>query len=129
MPRYIDLEEFAKRITENIKPDAPEEKELIEWCKDECIRQGYAMPTADVAPKSEVACAIIDEIMNDIIDGLQGEIDAEEKQEENAWNESDTVGYHIHLYAYEKLDTLKTALSIMRTLLKKKYTGVSDNDY
>lgn len=48
MARYIDLEEFAKRITENIKPDAPEEKELIEWCKDECIRQGYAMPTANV---------------------------------------------------------------------------------
>ena len=54
MTRYIDSEELAKRITENIKADAPEEKELIEWCKDECIRQGYAMPAADVVPKSEV---------------------------------------------------------------------------
>ena len=54
MARYIDLEELAKRINENIKPDTPEENALIEWCKDECIRQGYAMPTADVVPRSEV---------------------------------------------------------------------------
>jgi hypothetical protein len=48
MSRYIDLEELEKRINENIKPETLEEKALIEWCKDECIRQGYAMPTADV---------------------------------------------------------------------------------
>ena len=54
MARYIDLEELAKRINKNIKAGTPEEKELIEWCKDECIRQGYAMPLADVVPKSEV---------------------------------------------------------------------------
>lgn len=54
MARYIDLEELEKRINENIKPDTPEEKDLIEWCKDECIRQAYAMPTADVAPRAEV---------------------------------------------------------------------------
>lgn len=103
----------------------PARYETIQELKNDCR---HCIPTADVAPKSEVACAIIDEIMNDIIDGLQGEIYTEEKQEENAWNESDTVGYHIHLYAYEKLDTLQTALSIMRTLLKKKYTGEVEGD-
>ena len=53
MARYIDLEELERRIKEHIKAETPEEKALIEWCKDECIRQAYAMPTADVAPKSE----------------------------------------------------------------------------
>ena len=48
MSRYIDLTEFAERIKKHIKPETLEEKALIEWCKDECIRQGYAMPTADV---------------------------------------------------------------------------------
>lgn len=48
MSRYIDLEELEKRIKENIKPDTLEEKALIEWCKDECIRQAYAMPRGDV---------------------------------------------------------------------------------
>lgn len=55
MARYIDLEEYAKRINENIKPDTPEEKALIEWCKDECIRQAYAMPAADVVMRAELA--------------------------------------------------------------------------
>ena len=48
MSRYIDLEEFERRIKKYIKPEIPEEKEFVEWCTDECIRQGYAMPTADV---------------------------------------------------------------------------------
>ena len=48
MSRYIDLTEFTERIKKHIKPDNLEEKALIEWCKDECIRQGYAMPIADV---------------------------------------------------------------------------------
>ena len=48
MSRYIDLEEFEKRINNYIKPETLEEKALIEWCKDECIRQAYCMPTADV---------------------------------------------------------------------------------
>ncbi len=54
MARYIDLEELEKRINENIKPETLEEKALIEWCKDECIRQAYCMPTADVVPSAEV---------------------------------------------------------------------------
>lgn len=62
MPRYIDLIELEKRITENIKPETLEERALLEWCKDECIRQAYCLPIADVAPKSEVAKEIFAEI-------------------------------------------------------------------
>ena len=56
MPRYIDLEEFERRINENVK--APrywsyEQREVTEWCKDECIRQAYCM-LADVASRSEI---------------------------------------------------------------------------
>lgn len=64
--------------------------------------------------QSETASEIIDEI----IDALQGEKDAEEKLVSNAWDASDTVGYHIHQYAEEKLDTLIIALSIY----KREYT-------
>lgn len=71
-------------------------------------------PTADVAPKSEVAR----EIFAEIEEGLQYEIDLEDKNGRNAWGEGDTIGFHIHDYAEDKLDTLKIALS----LLKKKYT-------
>lgn len=51
MARYIDFNELERMINENIKPDTTDDYRdtaLIEWCKDECIRQGYAMPTADV---------------------------------------------------------------------------------
>ena len=44
MARYIDVLELEKRIKENIKPETLEEKALIEWCKDECIRQAFAIP-------------------------------------------------------------------------------------
>ncbi len=76
------------------------------------------IPAADVAPKSEVACEIIDEIL----EGLQYEIDTEDKRGRSAWDEGDTVGHHIHQYAEEKLDTLKTVLSIY----KKKYTETGE---
>ena len=52
MSRYIDLEELERRIKENVTTsgagNTPYEVDLLDWCKDECIRQGYAMPTADV---------------------------------------------------------------------------------
>lgn len=52
MSRYIDLEELERRIKENVLisggGNTPYEVDLLEWCRDECIRQGYAMPTADV---------------------------------------------------------------------------------
>lgn len=54
MARYIDLEELERRIKKHVKPEIPEEKAFVEYYKDECIRQGYAMPTADVVPKTEV---------------------------------------------------------------------------
>lgn len=59
MPRYIDLKELKKRINENIKPETHEEKALIEWCKDECIRQAYCMPTADVVEVNAASEQII----------------------------------------------------------------------
>ena len=62
MARYIDLEELARRIAKNIKAESPEEKDLLEWCKDECVRQGYCMPTADVGQRAEVARGIFEEI-------------------------------------------------------------------
>lgn len=48
MARYIDLEELERRINKYVKPVNPDEKELVEWCRDECVRQGYCMPTTDV---------------------------------------------------------------------------------
>lgn len=73
MARYIDLEELVKRINDNIKPENLEEKALIEWCKDECIRQGYAMPIADVVPKSEVEELIAEfDKMVDLISAMTG---------------------------------------------------------
>lgn len=52
MSRYIDLEVLERRIKENVPiyggGNTPYEVDLLEWCRDECIRQGYAMPTADV---------------------------------------------------------------------------------
>ena len=48
MPRYIDLEKFERRIKKYVKPEIPEEKAFVKRYTDECIRQGYAMPTADV---------------------------------------------------------------------------------
>lgn len=52
MARYIDLMEFEKRIKENVPTsddgNTPREADLLEWCKDECIRQAYAMPIVHV---------------------------------------------------------------------------------
>lgn len=47
MDEYINRKELERRIKKYVKPETPEEKALIEWCKDECIRQAYAMPRAD----------------------------------------------------------------------------------
>lgn len=45
MKKYIDRDEFAKRLNENVELTNPEEQE---WVKDECIRQAYAMPSVNV---------------------------------------------------------------------------------
>lgn len=52
MPRYIDAEELEKRINKYVKMGSYatyEQREVTDWCKDECIRQIHVMPTADVA--------------------------------------------------------------------------------
>lgn len=45
MKKYIDRDEFAKRLNENVELTNPEEQE---WVKDECIRQAHAMPSVNV---------------------------------------------------------------------------------
>lgn len=111
MERYIDLEELIKRIRDNVLSDdnaTPYEMDLVEWCKDECIRQGYAMPTADVAPKSEVA----EELINMALSKIQIMISAVKAQEENGIITEFNGG-------------AKTALEIVfkdLAELKKKYT-------
>lgn len=65
----------------------------------------YYTPTADVVPKREVAREIIDEL----IVALQGEVDAEDKLDSSAWDESDMIGHYMHQYAVEKLEILVIA--------------------
>lgn len=45
MRKYIDKDEFVKRLNENVELTNPEEQE---WVKDECIRQAHAMPSVNV---------------------------------------------------------------------------------
>lgn len=45
MKKYIDRDEFVKRLNENVEMTNPEEQE---WVKDECIRQAHAMPSVNV---------------------------------------------------------------------------------
>lgn len=67
MPRYIDLEELERRINEYVKMPryaSYEQRETADWCKDECIRQAYCMPTADVVPKSKYDLAVAEREAN-----------------------------------------------------------------
>lgn len=64
MARYIDLEELEKRIKKYVKPEIPEEKAFVEYYKDECIRQAYAMPAADVVPKRQYDLAVAEREAN-----------------------------------------------------------------
>lgn len=75
-------------------------------------KNGYAKGFADA--KTDVAR----EIFEEIIEGLQYEIDLEDKYGRNAWGQGDISDFQTHQYVEDKLDTLITALS----LLKKKYT-------
>ena len=45
MKKYIERDEFVKRLNENVELTNPEEQE---WVKDECIRQAHAMPSVNV---------------------------------------------------------------------------------
>ena len=72
------------------------------------------IPTADVAPKSEVAREIFEEIE----EALQYEIDLEDKHGRNAWGQGDVRTFQTHQYTEDKLETILVSLS----LFKKKYT-------
>jgi hypothetical protein len=110
MARYIDADLLLERIYPYNGVDKSKYA-INAKAVFEAIRKS---PTADVVPKSEVAREIIDELL----EALQGEVDAEEKLESSAWDESDMIGHYMHQYALEKLETLVIALS----LYKKKYT-------
>lgn len=116
MARYIDLEELEKRINENIKPETLEEKALIEWCKDECIRQAYAMPVADVVPKSEVV-NIFDELMKEARE-------IADRYEKSA-NETSYYDYARIEYRGCQMGALLVLFKIAE--LKKKHTEVNDD--
>ena len=131
MARYIDLEEFAKRINENIKPDTPEEKALIEWCKDECIRQGYAMPRADVVPRNEDRyIPLEDELLTRVFDHYKKTVVRDilddairavyEKTDMKIYNTIDQkpLGDHV---AYGKQMAMYEVITLLAEL-KKKYT-------
>ena len=61
-----------------------------------------------LSAKTEVAR----EIFNEILDGLQYEIDIEDKQGRAAWENGDTTAHQIHQYAEEKLETISLAISV-----------------
>ena len=58
MDEYIKRKDLAESIKKNVKPPSystRSQRELVEWCKDECIRQAHCLPfVCDVVPKSEV---------------------------------------------------------------------------
>ena len=58
MARYIDAEELYKRVEDNVGAYYASQVDV----KDECLEEIENMPTADVAPKSEVAREIFTEI-------------------------------------------------------------------
>lgn len=81
MPRYIDLEELERRIKKYVKPEIPEEKAFVEYYKDECIRQGYAMPFVYVAPRSEIERLTIE------LEAMRGAANSYKMHYENARKE------------------------------------------
>ena len=107
----LEADVVPKSEVEELKADKiiaeRHEKDARALHKEACIQLQNA--------RQEVAKQIFEEL----IEALQGEIDAEDKQSRNAWEQSDIEGYHIHEYAEDKLDTFKIALS----LYKKKYIG------
>ena len=103
MPRYIDADALiAEYDRVHVGPAGGARKLMVE------------APTVDVVPKSELARKIFAEIE----EALQYEKDLEDKNGRDAWDKGDTVGFHIHDYAEDKLETILVALS----LFKKKYT-------
>lgn len=59
MAKCVNLEELEKLIKENIKSETPEEEELVERCKDECIRLGHCMPFVNIVRCRDCAlCSI-----------------------------------------------------------------------
>ena len=113
MSREKQIEKMAKEFSGECKESECEKCLFLRYCK--AHRLATNIYNADYRKQSEVAREIID----DILEALQGEIDTEDKLGRIAWDESDTVSYHIHQYAEEKLDTLKIALSLYKNKYKE----------
>jgi hypothetical protein len=69
---------------------------------------------------------IIDQIIADILDGIQYEMGEEDKMSDRDWEQSDLTGYHVHRYAYDKFDTLSIALALSKAKYMERYTGVTN---
>lgn len=53
MAEYIEREALRQQIERYVKFARLTNREEAEWVKDECIRQAYVIPTADVVPRAE----------------------------------------------------------------------------
>ena len=117
MARYIDADKLAEYITTNYctNCDIYDGEKCNSCLMNDALNFIETFQSADVAPKSEVAR----EIFAEIEEALQYEKDLEDKNGRDAWDKGDTVGFHIHDYAEDKLETILVALS----LFKKKYIG------
>lgn len=63
------------------------------------------------------------QLIDEMLEGLQLVIDQEDTLGRNAWDEGDTAGYHIHQYAEERLETIKTALLLWKATKRKEDEG------
>lgn len=142
MARYIDADAFIDKFKKAL--ETQQHYGLYNHAKitQYVIKAIENEPTADLVPKSEVERLSVEleamrgaansykmhyekaksevarEIIDELLEALQGEVDAEEKLDSSAWDKSDMIGHYMHQYAVEKLETLVIALS----LYKKKYT-------
>lgn len=116
MDREKQIEEMAKCCIYNdngkCNADATESNECDLMCKMYGMFANLEM--AGYRKQSEVVV----EIIGEILEGLQSEIDIEDKYGRNAWAQGDISDFQTHEYTEDKLETLIISLS----LLKKKNT-------
>ena len=90
--RYIDLVEFEQRIKKYVKAETPEQKELVEWCKDECIRQAYCMPFTNDAMIADTVRKMQERFKQAICDNTYPDFNKDGKPI-NVWKA--TTGYDL----------------------------------
>lgn len=109
LPPKFDIDGYIYKavVKCGVSVDKDELIKALQYDRDQ-YNKGYADAKAEVAR----------EIFEEIIEGLQYEVDLEDKYGRNAWGQGDISGFQTHQYTEDKLDTLITALSLMKT----KYT-------